>query len=718
MRTAVSLALWLAITTQSRADDRPDRVIADFEGGDYADWRPEGTAFGPRPARGALPGQMAVSGYEGRGLVNSFEGGDDSVGTLTSPPFRVDRPHLNFLIGGGKFPGETCLDLVVDGAVVRTATGPNDRPGGSERLDWASWDVREFQGREAVLRAVDRRKGGWGHINVDQVVLADRPRGLALQVVEIVADRRYLHLPVGREGASRKVQITDAGRVVREFDIQLADDEPDFFAFLDLEPFRGRTLRVEARLPGESKALLRLERADEVPGAAELYREPLRPRFHFTSRRGWLNDPNGLVRHDGIYHLYYQHNPYGWAWGNMHWGHATSPDLVHWTEQPIALYPRQYGDWAFSGSAVVDVANTSGFGSKEKPPLVGAFTSTARGECIVFSTDEGRTWLEYAGNPVVRHPGRDPKLIWHAPSNRWVMAVYDEAAGVRTIAFHTSPDLKSWTFASKIEGFYECPDLFELPVEGDPSQTRWVLSAADGAYLIGRFDGQSFRPDSPTKQQVWHGDFYAAQSYSDAPRRPPDPDRLGSRRQPPRHALQPADDLAPRPHAPRHPRRPPRPRPAHRRTRHPPDHLEDLDGPRPQARPLEGCRRRPLRGPDRGHRHPVGPAHPDRLRGPDHLRRQGPDDHGPGVTAPLEPIDGAVTLQVFIDRASLEVFANDGAVAISRAAPRTPDARPLAFRSEGAQDPHDRRPRPGLGLAVKRGGLMRVDGTRPLNSII
>jgi fructan beta-fructosidase len=183
------------------------------------------------------------------------------------------------------------------------------------------------------------------------------------------------------------------------------------------------------------------------------------------------------VWHDGEYHLFYQHNPYGWDWGNMHWGHAVSPDLVHWKELPIALYPRQYGDWCFSGSAVVDRSNTSGFGTRAKPPMVAAFTSTGRGECIIWSNDRGRTWNEFADNPVARHQGRDPRLLWHEPTKRWVMAVYDEGEKRQSIDFFSSADLKAWTHESRIDGFFECPDLFELPVKGHSNQKLWGFTA-------------------------------------------------------------------------------------------------------------------------------------------------------------------------------------------------------------------------------------------------
>ncbi len=676
---AASLALLLAT---GAGPGRPDLPVASFEGDDYGGWTVEGTAFGTAPARGALPGQMAVEGFHGRGLVSSFVGGDDATGTLTSPPFRVDRHYLNFLIGGGKYPGETCLELLVDAAVVRAATGPNDRPGGAERLEPASWDVAEFAGKEAVLRVVDRRKGGWGHINVDQIVQGDRRSGIVPAALELAATKRYLHLPVKADAPTRRVRVEVDGRVAREFDVKLADGPADFLAFLDLAPFLGRTIRLAADLPADPGALARIAQADEVPDAAHLYREPGRPQFHFTSRRGWLNDPNGLVRHEGQYHLFYQHNPYGWDWGNMHWGHAVSPDLIHWRELPIALYPRQYGDWCFSGSAVVDRANTSGFGSGQAPALVVAFTSTGRGECIASSLDGGRTWSEFAGNPVVRHAGRDPRLFRHEPTGRWIMAVYDEEGGRRAIAFHSSPDLKAWTFESQIDGFFECPDLFELPVEGEPGRKLWVLSGADGGYLLGQFDGHRFTPDSPTKQQTWHGDFYAAQTFTDAP----DGRRIqvGWARgttfpgMPFNQQMNIPCDLTLRPTA---------------------------DGVRQFARPvaeLATLRVKSQSYPNEGHQDPLREVEGDLFEV--HVEvTVGPtggftlEGHGTpvtydaerrtltvaGVSAPMAPEDGVIKLQVLVDRGSVEVFGNDGRVAIARPAPRRVGARPLGLTAVG-----------------------------------
>ncbi len=248
---------------------------------------------------------------------------------------------------------------------------------------------------------------------------------------QIVVKHHYLHIPVKTGAPMRRLQLLVDNKTVREFDVELSD-HPDFQAFCDVNPFTGKSLEIRANLPAtEQRVLDSITQSDEIAKPDTLYKEQDRPQFHFTSKCGWLNDPNGLVYSGGEYHLFYQHNPYGWNWGNMHWGHAVSPDLVHWTELPIAIYPKTYGDWVFSGSAVVDTANSAGFQRGPEPSLVAAFTSTGRGECLAYSHDRGRTWNEFTNNPALKHAGRDPRLLWHAPTKRWVMAVYDEQIGKR-----------------------------------------------------------------------------------------------------------------------------------------------------------------------------------------------------------------------------------------------------------------------------------------------
>ena len=511
----------MALLATAACAQGKDQVIADFEGETYGSWKTEGTAFGSGPAQGTLPGQMPVSGFAGRRLVNSFNGGDKSTGTLTSPEFTVNGKFINFLIGGGGLDGRTCMNLLVDGKVVRTAVGPNTDPGGSEELGPASWDVSDLLGKTARIQIVDNATGGWGHINVDQIVLSDKQGAATLKTCrrerELTLEKRYLHFPVtdnAKKGKKPRVTVLVDGQTEREFEIGLTD-QPEWFAHLDVSAWLGKqaTIRVN-KLAEESKALDLVTQADTVWGADQLYREPLRAQLHFSPRRGWNNDPNGMVFADGEYHLYFQHNPYGWPWGNMHWGHAVSRDMVHWEELPIAIYPREYGDWVFSGGAVVDKDNTSGWKKGTNSLIVATFTSTGRGECIVYSNDRGRSFQEFEGNPIIKHGGRDPRPLWYGPGKHWVVAVYDEFEKERYIAFYTSPDLKTWTFQSRIAGFFECPDLFELPLGG---KKFWVLTAASSDYMVGQFDGKAFTPETPKLKGHLGRSFYAAQTFSHEP---------------------------------------------------------------------------------------------------------------------------------------------------------------------------------------------------------
>lgn len=503
-----------------------DIVIADFEGDDYGNWQASGTAFGPGPAQGTLPGQMKVSGYEGKGLVNSFYGKDGSTGTLTSPEFKIRRDYINFLVGGGKYPDKTCINLIVDGEVVRTATGPNDKPGGSEMLDWYYWDVRELRGEPARIQIVDRRAGGWGHINVDHIyqsnekVVLNKSRTLKIE-------EPYLNFPVKNGAPQRLVHFLIDGELLREFKIELAGEEPDFWVYLDISQFEGETAesRVD-RAPRTGGGFDRAFQDDTFPGEDNLYQEKLRPQFHMTSKRGWNNDTNGMMYYDGEYHLFWQHNPFGWRWGNMTWGHAVSTDLVHWTELGDAIHPDEMGT-IFSGSGTVDERNTAGFQTGDEKVLICAYTSAggtnpwSKGEpftqSLAYSNDRGRTWTKYAENPVVDHikgRNRDPKVIWYEPAGHWVMVLY---LGDREMGFFTSSDLKDWKYQSKLKCFHECPELFELPINGDPDNTRWVLYGGSGDYLLGSFDGKRFRPNGDAVKYHYGNCFYASQTFNNIP---------------------------------------------------------------------------------------------------------------------------------------------------------------------------------------------------------
>lgn len=513
LRSASVVVLSLLSLSLMAGEDVP---VADFEGEGWNGWTVEGNAFGPGPSAGTLPTQKPVSGFVGKRLVNSFHGGDRTTGRLVSPAFTIARARLNLLVGGGAQPDQLAVRLIIDGNVVLSATG-NSRTGDDpEEPAWVSWPVEQWKGKSATIEIIDRATGGWGHILVDQIVQSDGEPVVAKPLEKAVRlDKRWLVFPV-KNGAPKRVFTLHVGdSKQREFVVELADGAADFWVGCDVTAYQGRdaVLRLakgDPALAGWSAIVT----ADRIPGTDDLYREALRPQFHFSAQRGWLNDPNGLVFQAGEYHLYFQHNPFGWGWENMHWGHAVSRDLVRWQELPPVLWQRH----AFSGSAAVDHGNTGGFQTGKEPALVAVWTSTERGECIAFSNDRGRTFTEIPQNPVIRHNGRDPRIFWHAPSKQWVMALYDEPDKQRDIVIQTSPDLKQWTLRSRIHGFFECPDLYELPVDGKADDTRWVLTAAKGHYLLGRFDGATFTPDAP--QQIAFPattDIYAAQTYNDIP---------------------------------------------------------------------------------------------------------------------------------------------------------------------------------------------------------
>jgi fructan beta-fructosidase len=240
-----------------------------------------------------------------------------------------------------------------------------------------------------------------------------------------------------------------------------------------------------------------------------------------------------MVYHNGQWHLFFQHNPVGWKWGNMTWGHAVSSDLVHWKQLPNKLFPKTMakGD-CFSGGGTVDVKNTAGWKTGKNDVLVAFLTDTGAGEAVAYSNDNGKTFTWYEGNPVVKHRGRDPKVTWYTyhekdtPLNdkakelggHWVMVVYDDQKEHgRNAAFYTSTDLKAWTEQSHLPGYYECTELFELPVDSEKDKTRWVVFAADARYAVGAFDGKTFTPEHEGKHRVHWGNYYASQTFENSP---------------------------------------------------------------------------------------------------------------------------------------------------------------------------------------------------------
>lgn len=272
-----------------------------------------------------------------------------------------------------------------------------------------------------------------------------------------------------------------------------------------------------------------------VDAKVRINKEKYRPQFHFSPQSGWMNDPNGLVYYKGEYHLYFQFNPHDIVWGPMHWGHAVSRDLMHWEYLPIVFEPENPQSDYFSGCAVVDWNNTSGFfDGHGGEGIVAVFTHRENGiqtQGVAYSIDNGRSFINYEGNPVIPNPGiedfRDPQVFWHSEANRWVMAVacYDR------VWFYSSPDLRNWNYESEFGandglhvGPWECPDLYELPVDGEPKK-KWVLHVGDSLasrtqYFIGEFDGTTFVNDNPPETVLlldYGKDNYAGMTWNDIP---------------------------------------------------------------------------------------------------------------------------------------------------------------------------------------------------------
>ncbi len=507
-----------------------ERVFCDFESDSYGNWTVEGTAFGPGPARGSLPGQMTVSGFQGKRLVNSYFKGDGSVGKLTSPEFAIEYDFINFLIGGGGHPG-THFDLIVDGKAVRTARGPNVVNGGTEALVWDSWNVKEFKGKKGSLQIVDQQRGGWGHINIDQIVFSNVSQARGPKEREILIEKKYLWLPVKTGAFKTWMQVTENGRWYHEFEIELAEsaDDISFYASYDVHKFIGQKMKFKAeKIRKQSHGLDLIKQSDILSDSVDVYKEKYRPQFHFSPRRGWTNDPNGLVFFKGQYHLFFQHNPYGVHWGNMTWGHAVSRDLFHWQEQSDAILADQLGT-IFSGSAVVDWNNTSGLQKGSDPPIVCLYTQNGpnmrfghpASQSLAYSVDGGKTFQKYEKNPIIPHiigGNRDPKVFWYEPIKRWIMALYMDR---EDYALFESQNLLHWEKICDIKnlGCSECPDMFELPVDGNEKNKKWVFWGGNGKYLIGSFDGKTFHRESKPLNMKWGGNDYAAQSYSDTPGR-------------------------------------------------------------------------------------------------------------------------------------------------------------------------------------------------------
>ena len=345
--------------------------------------------------------------------------------------------------------------------------------------------------------------------------------------VQLKITHPYLNVPVGRTARMKLVELRVGGQVRREFPVQLATDSIGYWIYIDVSEFMGQKIGIACAVGKE--ALARIYQSDQINGADSLYKESNRPQFHFTVKRGWSNDINGPIWYNGQYHLFWQAFPFGLVWntGFMYWGHAVSKDLLHWEELPAALMNDSLGS-PWSGTAVVDHNNDGGWGKDALVLYYACYdrVSFKQVQCVAYSTDGGKTFTRYAHNPVLdsnwelgTNDTRDPKVLWYAPGKVWVMVLFEKDG----MSFYNSTDMRSWTRKSHFTGLWECPDFFELPVEGDPGVKKWVLHGGSSDYFIGNFDGSTFTPETGRlhyaegKNLRGEDCLYAAESFENMP---------------------------------------------------------------------------------------------------------------------------------------------------------------------------------------------------------
>ena len=356
-------------------------------------------------------------------------------------------------------------------------------------------------------------------------------------IVVLDSVKKFLLLPVQDDAPEGKVNIVvnNEGQLAQSMNIRLARERVDSYVPLDLSAYVNQKVSIDiAGMPSSSLCWKELKMSDSFDMTNK---EMFRPVYHHTPVYGWMNDPNGMFYKDGVYHLYFQYNPYGSVWGNMHWGHSTSTDLMHWNFECCAIVPDAWGA-IFSGSCVVDHNNTAGFG---KGAVVAFYTSAkatpwgdVQSQSMAYSLDNGKTFTKYEGNPILTSSEkdfRDPKIFWYAPGKHWVMIL---AVG-QHMEIYSSVTLKEWKKESEFGamqgahgGVWECPDLVEIPVEGT-REKKWVLicnlnpggpfGGSAAQYFVGSFDGKKFVNESPTqtKWMDWGKDNYATVTWNNAP---------------------------------------------------------------------------------------------------------------------------------------------------------------------------------------------------------
>lgn len=331
--------------------------------------------------------------------------------------------------------------------------------------------------------------------------------------MKITVKNNYLIFPVNTLSANKILTFKQADKTVYRLDIKIDYFNPNFYAYIDVSRFIGQALDISVN----PQIKLDFRVADEID-IENLYKEPLRPQIHFTAKNGWINDPNGLIYLDGTYHMFYQYNPAESNWGNMHWGHATSKDLVHWAEQKTALFPDKRG-MMFSGSAVLDEKNLLGKNIDNKKAMLLYYTTTNPfAQCMSYSTDAFNNIENYSEEPVIANiegENRDPKVIYCDELECYIMALYlkDDVYCILK-----SDNLVNWSELQRLrlQGDDECPDIF--PLTDSKGNRKWIFMGAHGRYLVGKFENGKFQPEQEVISHQYGNSAYAAQSFSNLPK--------------------------------------------------------------------------------------------------------------------------------------------------------------------------------------------------------
>jgi fructan beta-fructosidase len=528
-----------------------ERVLLDFstQTRPPSDWVVEGFAFGsdePIPTER----QKQALGTVNQRYVQK--------GRMTSPAFMVESDYLKIDCAGTYHPTEVAVVLLIDGQVTRSCSPEPGYGFLGAKLPSTKFfqppdpvtfffDVRDLRGQEAVLELRDQHHDGLFftvRITATDEAPANR-KAVVTTAVDWVADHfealagdGFLLVPVGPLAGTPlqmvKVEIDGVEKLAVNLPVAFgAIETAGYEAIYDLTPYQGKQVTVTYhRFGGSGPAKFLTQRA--IPGRDVSDQSPA---FHLFNRIGMLNDPNGLVYYNNEWHLFHQFN---YNVSHLDWMHYVSKDLMHWEERPIALFHDALGSM-HSGSAAVDELNTSGWGSKDAPPLILAYTASSgngwkkddkiQTQCLAYSTDGGRNFVKYDHNPVLgremrffksrpRPDSRDPKIFWYSPTEgcnafardgHWVMVLYERPGH----NIYTSPDLKTWTKTGSVNGFNECPELFPLAVDGDPESVKWIMYGAKGSYHIGSFDGEAFLPETQDQIPMFFGDkCYACQTFN------------------------------------------------------------------------------------------------------------------------------------------------------------------------------------------------------------